>query len=166
MVTELKDRQRGRGTSWDMDIYLDDPQRDKNDKLSTFINLRPSRDPKLECSGNRTMTSILFPYFLCQIIIQRTIATQTLGEHDWSSLAGAGDPVHDVRSAGVPLDAALVPARRGPLLRRHGLLHSLLHVPRHLSQELGSQLATNGEYIDWSLPSSFVTILRSTRDMF
>ena len=60
-------------------------------------------------------------------------------------IAGAGHPVHDVRSAGVPLDAALVPARRGPLLRRHRLLHPLLHVPRHLSQELGSQLAPNGE---------------------
>ena len=60
-------------------------------------------------------------------------------------LAGARHPVHDVRGAGVPLDAALVPPRRRPLLHGHGLLHPLLHVPRQLSQELRRQLAPNGE---------------------
>ena len=58
---------------------------------------------------------------------------------------GAGDPVHDVRGAGVPLDAALVPARGGALLPGHALLRALLHVPRQLPEELGRQLAANGE---------------------
>ena len=62
-------------------------------------------------------------------------------------IAGAGHPVHDVRSAGLPLDAALVPARRRPLLHGHRVLHPLLHVPRQLSQELGSKLAPNGELV-------------------